>query len=212
MSDAPEPFNTTSIIIDRYKLRNPSHVPMLPAVFMAPVGKVAVAWGFFEAAFDRLLAALAAAEGLPDDDWRGFSFRRRRKVFTKLMGHALNDCPSVIRLAAEIANDSQGAYSKRNLVVHGQLSIGFSVEGGAQVVRLVCVGRANRQEVRGDFTVDELDDLFYEIAHLSGRVHALASAEVGQPPSSPETQKLRALLVGHPLHPTLPKPLCRPGS
>jgi hypothetical protein len=64
MSDTSEPFSISSIIIDRYKLRNPSLVPILPADFMPAIGKVAVAWGFFETAFERFLMALTKADDL----------------------------------------------------------------------------------------------------------------------------------------------------
>jgi hypothetical protein len=186
---------------------------MLPADFVPAIGKLAVAWGFFEDAFDRFLEMLATAEGVHEDKWRGLSFRRRRKLFSKLIACALGDCPSAIQLGAEIVRDSEPAYQNRNIVVHGRLSTGFTNHDGSPIVSLVCVGRANRKEVQSDFTADQLDDMFYDIAHLSGRLHLLETGNLPLPPSSPEIPRLLAFLsTNRQPDPKLPMPQTPPRS
>jgi hypothetical protein len=203
MTDAPvPPFQISSIIIDRWKLRNPSALLLIPAEFPAEIGKVTFAWSFFETAFEGGLEAFTAAHAIPEDKWRGWSFRRRRTLFRELLGKTFGDCPNVLAYGEEIATASEPLYLKRNLVVHGRLQFEFVSGPDGQLVKLACSGRQNRRLVRESFTKDELDDLFYEIAHLMGRLNCLLTGDIGLPPTSPETPKLRAFLeTNHPLGP-----------
>jgi hypothetical protein len=199
-----KPFEIPTIILDTWKLRNPSVVLLIPAIFPAEIGKITFAWSYFETAFEGALEALAAANGVSDDKWRGFNFRRRRTLFRELLNSTFGDCVEVVRFGESIARDSEPLYLKRNLVVHGKLQVDFINDGGVQSVKLACTGRQNRRTVREAYTADELDDLFYEIAHLMGRLNQLLTADIGLPATAPEALKLQAFLqANHPIGPAL---------
>lgn len=195
MVDESKPVSITSNIIDRFKLRHPSIVQLLPQDFFLPIANVTVAWGFFEAAFEQALAAMTMSNGIPDDDWRGFSFRRRRGLFDELLDATFPADPSVVALGRAVVRDSEPLYAKRNLVVHGRMAMEISVDNGAQIVRLQCVGRFKRKELRDAFTADQLDDLYYQIAHLHGRLAVMMDGNLGPPVTSPGTQTLQAFLT-----------------
>lgn len=174
---------------------------MIPAVFPAEIGKITFAWSFFETAFEGALEALGAANSVPEDKWRGWSFRRRRTMFWELLNKSFADCPTVLTCGETIATHGARLYLKRNLIVHGKLEMELINEGGVQLVKLRCTGRQNRRPVTESFTADQLDNLFYEIAHLMGHLNCLLTGDVGLP-TSPERQKLEAFLkTNHPFGP-----------
>jgi len=211
MANTPsERFEVPSIVLDTWKLRNPSFVPLLPAEFMPVTGRVAVMWGHFETIFEGLLIALAKAEGLAEADWRSANFRKKRALLRELWEtHLLPICPRVTQELDAIFPDIEPLYVRRNLAVHGQMSTAFDVEDGRGVARLICVGRHRGREIRESFSSDQLDDLFYAVAHLAGRLARIAQGNpLSVRPPSPEILFLRDFLeTKHPTYPNVAMPL-----
>jgi hypothetical protein len=214
MTDRPQeekqttPLSIAFNIIDRWKLKQPSCLPLLPPEFFPAIGKVATAWGMFETLFDNLLIALMKGGGSTDEKWRGLSFRKRRNLCRKKMHEVLSQCPKAIADVDAALTGSESLYPKRNLIVHGRMSTCFktSVKDGERIteISLECAGRYSGNEVREVFTADELDDLYYEIAHLCGLINSVSTASLGLPQASPEIQTLRDFLSNN--HPTYPNP------
>jgi len=210
MSDQPvaPPWSFSTDIIDTWKMKAPFTTLTLPPQFLPAIGRVATGWGFFETIFENLLIAFQKAHGVTDENWRGLNFRRRRTLFRERMNQVLTACPTAIRHLESVLDDIEPLYRKRNLAVHGRMSMHvrtFTHDGKPSgEVKLVCEGRYRGVEIREDFTLDELDDLYYEIGHLNGRLNAVGMGDLGLPPSSPETRTLRAFLSSN--HPTYPMP------
>jgi hypothetical protein len=196
----PERFEIPTLILDTWKMRNPSTVTLIPAEFPALIGRVAYSWGEFEVIFEAMLAALIKADGLGEAKRRDNTFKSRRRLFKELWAkHLADDCPLATQLLDTVFAEIDANYRRRNLAVHGRMMTEF---GGANIVRLVCIGRYSGQDVVERFTADELDDLFYEIIHLNGRLNYVATG-CPRMPTSPETQRLRAFLsTNHPTYPT----------
>ena len=213
MSDQPEgerptPPSIELNIIDTWKLKRPSCLPLLPPQFFPAIGKVAYAWGTFETLFENLLIAVMKASGNPNENWRRITFRKRRTLCQHKMREVLDQCPAAIADIDKALTGSESSYLKRNLVVHGKMGVRLhtSEQNGVQIAATIlqCTGRYNGQDLMQEFTVDDLDDLYYEIAHHSGLINAVCTADLGLPQSSPETQLLRDFLSNN--HPTYPNP------
>jgi hypothetical protein len=206
----PERFEVTSIIIDRFKLKQPSFIPLLPDEFFPAIGKVAVMWGHLETIFEGLLTALADAEGLKEADWRFLNFRKKRTKLRELWETHLSPlCPQITQHLDLLLGELDAPYQRRNLAVHGQMMIEFGAVDGKGVAKLVCTGRYNGKQLKESFTANDLDDLFYQIANLTGRLTLIAQ---GHPwkfsTSTPEKSFLQDFLSKH--HPTFPNPATLP--
>jgi hypothetical protein len=203
----PPSFEFHGISIDSWKTKSPSlFMAVVPPEFFTTIGLVATSWGQFETLFDNFLAGLVKAHAL-DDTWRKLKFRKRRKLFRDEMAKAFAAAPAIVSYIEPILDDTDSIYVRRNLVVHGHLSVEVSTEtidgksGGT--IRLLCVGRYRGREIRQSFMWGELDDLFYEIGHLNGRLHVLSTAQVPSLSSS-DRSLLQAFLSSN--HPTYPIP------
>ena len=101
-------------------------------------------------------------------------------------------------------------FPKRNLLAHGHLMTEITpaklTTSGKAEAKLIAIGRLNGREVQEKFTADELDDLYYELAHLLGKIVAVSTGhrrERGM--SSQDISLLRAFLAtNHPTFPNLP--------
>jgi hypothetical protein len=203
----PPSFEFHGIAIDSSKVKSPSLVMMaVPPEFFTTIGLVTTSWGQFETLFDSFLMALAKANAL-DDAWRNLNFRKRRKLFRDEMAKVFATAPDIISYIEAILDDTISIYVRRNLVVHGHLTVEVStktIAGNATgTIRLLCVGRYRGREIQRSLTWDELDDLFYEIAHLNGRLNVISTAQVPSLSSS-DRSLLQAFLSNN--HPTYPIP------
>lgn len=214
MSDNPsESRGVDFSIIDTHKLKRPFHILSLPPAYFSEIGKVATAWGTFDTIFEAFLVALLSAAG-PQAGWKGLTFRKKRILFTDRMKIALARCPTARAQLHSVLDDIEPLYKKRNLAVHGRMLTRIEVfdrdDGTKEVrTRLVCKGYYKGAEVQEVFTIDELDDLFYEIAHLNGRLNRVALGFPDHAPeASPEIQTLRDFLSNN--HPTYPNPATQP--
>lgn len=179
MSDPVQPNAIPLTIIDTYKIKQPFLIPLLPEVFQPLIGRILISWSVFEVMFDDFLGVLKDANNTTLTV-SGSSFRKRKQRFRQEMLVAFAEMPDVIRYCNNILEDSESPYMKRNLVAHGRLETSFrTIDDNGSLrseIRLHCRGQYRGKEIIREFSSDELDDVFYELGHLSGRLNAIKSS------------------------------------
>jgi hypothetical protein len=206
MSEPSEPTGVATNIIDTWKAKQPSVIMLLPDTFFPAIGHVVASWGHFETLFEDFLIALLKGNSRDAGHWHARPFRKRRQLFIEEARIAFEGFPLIVEYFEAIMRDSVAIYLKRNLVAHGRLSAQISPLKSE--TKLICVGNYKGQEVKETFNWDELDNLHYEIVHLSGRLQ-LAHQDASLP--SPDRSKLQAFLASnHPTYPNSQRPPPQP--
>jgi len=192
-------------IIDTHKLKSPSYLGLLPPEFYPLIGKVVTIWGIFETVFDSLLEALIKANGTSSKPM-ATSFRKRRSRFREEAALALADMPTILSWCNEMLDTTEKLYVKRNLVAHGHYIFESKHNrDGAPIVSIIVTGRLNGREIKDQFTPDQLDDLYYDLAHLCGKIVAVVTPRQERGMSSSDISKLQAFLSTNlPIPPNLP--------
>jgi hypothetical protein len=164
------------------------------------IGAVALHWGDFEIAMDKLLASFVAADADPNDigwDRRGFAVRKKLLVVKAAVHFPGLISDEIIRILKAAA-----AYHwQRNLVVHGH----FVAKADKGVVTTIAQGRVHKRDVAMAVTDEHLERMYHEISFLAGRLSDLTSADrkAGRSWLSwKDRSRLRAFVKKHP--PSLP--------
>jgi len=203
-----EPHSVAFSIIDTWKLKAPCMLPTLPPEFHTLIGRVATTWGVFEAMFENFLIALIKSRGVTNDNWRGLTFRKKRKLFNDEVDREFKTNPTIIAYITEMLDMIEPLYIKRNLAVHGRMQVRLenSLAGGKTV--LICAGRYKGNDIQQEFTPDQLDDLYYDVGHLLGFLNVISVAGPDRTFSSNDISRLQDFLANN--HPTYPNPAMLP--
>ena len=79
-------------------------------------------------------------------------------------------------------NDAATLYWKRNVIVHGKIVM--EMGGPAREIRLNATGRHKGETVTLRLLPDELEQIFYDIAHVDGRLTQFLSESPKIPDAS----------------------------
>jgi hypothetical protein len=161
-------------IIDTWKLKLPSVYLALPAEFINHVGGIVIAWGMFDKAFEDFLTAILAHTGSIYKGWQFFSFEQRRGIFETEFPLCFSNAPTVMTLLSALIADSYPLQIKRNVLVHGSITLQINPERPL----LIAIGEHKKQPVTETFTTDQIDDLYYAILHLAGRMAQFVRPEM----------------------------------
>jgi len=198
MSGAPEePKGFSFSIIDTWKLKLPSVYLALPPEFINHVGGVVIAWGMFDKAFEDFLTAVLAHTGNAYKGWQFFSFEQRRGIFETELPLCFAEAPTIMALLKDLIADSYPLQIKRNVLVHGTITLQINPERPL----LIATGKYKKQEITETFTSDQIDDFYYAIIHLAGRMAQFVRPDaVGFVPPLPSTEisLLQAVLSKNP--------------
>jgi hypothetical protein len=198
---------------DKKRAPTPFRAVPIPDIFCPWIGKIAVTWSFFENAFDNYIIALAKSNGGPPEiEWARQNFRKRNSLFRKLCRSVFADRPVLTERLCSISTDAKNVQWQRNFILHGKLrSTLRAVHKNPQLsdlrieATLFARSHHNRQDTTLSFDEKGLEDLFYKIAHVSGRLEEMATLDaepVGL--TSDEKSRLRDFLVAN--HPSLAIP------
>lgn len=128
-----------------------------------------IAWGIFDSAFVGLLTAMLRHAGTEAGykGWEHFSFDRRLALFNDELSACFSHAPDLMARLTALSADSEPLQIKRNVLVHGQIALQI---GPHEEPRLTAVGRHRGRQIIETFSTDQIDDLYYEIIHLAGRM------------------------------------------
>lgn len=197
MNDSSNSEAATSIaltIIDRQKLRLPSVYVALPPEFVSNLGGVIIAWGMFEQSFKSFLEAMIRKTGSIFSGWEYSSFERQHRIFNQELRTCFDGYPNIVEGLSRILDESLPLQIKRNVLTHGKLEINFN---NAQP-QIIARGRHKKLDFVDVFTTDSIDNFYYELIHLAGRMRMFVSPmglSFSPPLSSEEISALKDFLI-----------------
>ena len=159
------------------KLRRPSTFVTLPPEFLSYLGQIAVLWGMFETSFEELLEALLKANVYDEKRWQGFSFEQKVELFKRELKKLFWCYPRISLYISQIINDAKSLQAKRNLLLHGNLIIEIKTKDDVYQppdIAIVAVGRRKKQKIVERFTLEVIENLFFDLCHLGGRMAEFA--------------------------------------
>ncbi len=172
MVDQPETYRIKFITPNHSKLRRPSSFVVLPAEIVSYIGQITLIWGMFDNDFQEFLFAMMALTHSKDDAWTRFPFDRKDDLFRKKLSEIFRIRPAIHLLLLHILDEALALQIKRDLLVHGRIIVKTerSDENGESKVTLIATGRKKRRIVEEYFTEDDIESLYYDLAHLSGKM------------------------------------------
>lgn len=213
MADEPQnPLKQESITIamgstiDLRKVRSPYAMVPLPETFLPFLAQIALLWGMFENSFDEFFHAMQSANNTTSPDWRRSKFEQKKKAFQQEAVLLFQSYPAIAALLTAILVDASELQATRNLLLHGDIGVQFSVrtKDGKSVpdVTIFAAGVRKGQPVEGQFNGEKLEILFYDLAHLAGRMGTLKPGpnSVWPPLASTDRSFLQDFLAKH--HPS----------
>ncbi len=133
-------------------------------------------------ALDNLLSSLLRANGVSLPNWEILPFKKRRKLVSKESSKLFGLNNPIHKYLTSILCDSHDLHISRNLLVHGNVTL--KMQTGAIVdnkvtgkISYVVQGAYKKQIILREFSDNDAGDVFYSIAHLSGRLNALTKNE-----------------------------------
>jgi hypothetical protein len=160
--------------INLLKARGPLWLPPVEEDCLPFLGGIAISWGGYEQLFLKILIAAIEATN-STDKWTGISYDKRCDLLRKHMRIYFAAHPLVVLHFEGIVTDSFPLQFKRNLLVHGHLSFKAYTkwsEGEPQPrSAIVATGRHKGQYITQEFGRDELEDLYYALLNLAGRLN-----------------------------------------
>lgn len=179
--------SVVSMFIEADTVKYPFIYPPFPEHYLAPIGAIIVSWGSFEESFDELLRKCLTLNN--KNDHLRISFRARMAMFRREVTAALGDIDGMQQFIDMALTASDGIYWKRNVLAHGQLHFMAAITPKVPTTDddVLChIGGQARQDGRTfehNFTMQELKVLFYDIAHLHGKLRCVV--EPKSPISAP---------------------------
>ncbi len=190
----------------------PSSRPPIPWEFYPIIGQITAVWGSFEVRLDLVIGWLIKETGktLNHDPTR-LNFRKRKELCKDLILLRFGASPAIPKFLTDVLSDAADLHWRRNLIVHGAISMVCEFVNVAPPrlrFMLRAEGRHNGKNLSQDYSFDNLENLYYKIAHLHGRLDFVVGREVDNPLlSSQDRQTLREFAENNlPSLPTPPMP------
>lgn len=188
--------------LDPTKARLPMRFAPIPPELLPYLGQIALNWGGFETSFDRVLEAMIDHNKSASLEGRR-TFNERRKRFMKEARMAFAQHPVLHGYVLEILNDCASIQLDRNLLLHASIEVRVRItaspgDGIRHSVAIVATGQKANKPVVRTFDLEALEELYYAVAHLAGRMAELTEQEPAIPGlSSPDRSWLRTLLASY---------------
>ena len=196
-----EPMVLEMAPFDTRRIKKPSALFSAPTEFLISAGRVVLSWSGVEQSMDRLIARMLIVTGQSEPSWQRRNFKKRNRLFRDLVKIAFHENSFLESYALETMNDAATLYWKRNVIVHGKIIM--EMASSTRQIRLIATGIHNGKTVSIRVLPDELEQIFYDIAHVDGRLIQFLSENPKVPgASSLDIQFLRDFSRSS--HPTLP--------
>lgn len=181
-----KPYGLELGSFDPARIRRPSSPVLLPDNTARLIGQTVLTWGSFEFLFDDLLTAILAANNTEMvSEWqRKLNFRKRHALMKKEARKLFGRRVWLHWYLSRVLKDALPLHRDRNLLVHGRLSVRVEtgeVDDGELpgTAILCCAGTHRGKPIVREFSFDDIETLFYDMAHLAGRLKAfLANAAI----------------------------------
>lgn len=200
--------------IDPSKIIDPFDTFPIDDLFYRHTGMIALTWSRVESQLNSLILALQKSQNVPQIVEKT-SFKKRKELCKSLGELAFKIHPSIFNELFGILADAADLQWKRNFVLHGEIRNELEAVGEAKIKStLFATSTYNNSEITLSFSVNDLENLFYRIANVSGRLCRFSAIDSDIPGFSfEETNWLHSwIYTNHPSPTISPKPLFQPTS
>ena len=165
--------------LDTSRAQSPSAPLAIPDRFCAPIGRIVATWGQFEAQFIDFLEAMIEQNGTQSTQTPRF-FRKRVQRFRNEMKLCFAPLPGLLDYLESLLTDATDLQWQRNVVAHGVYTSLVHVKKAANSpsvfvdVKMEATGVQNGKPVTLTLDKEGLENLYYKIAHLAGRMQRVA--------------------------------------
>lgn len=203
-SHPPVPPGAISYTFNVDKLQLPFSFPPVPPTFFPLVGSIAIIWGDFELAVDELIVALLNATGIDEPRWRFKSFRERRRLLIRGVKQQFPVHNTIVEYYTRILDDASNIMWKRNALVHGKYVASIRNDRDGKFTHFITVnGTQNGKEIELSGTLDQIEDIYYEVGHINGRLREMLDTPAACSLPDAEKTVISAFLRDH--HPNPPQ-------
>lgn len=182
-----EPMVLELAPFDTRRIKKPSTLFSAPTEFLIHAGRVVLSWSGIEQSMDRLITRMLIVTDQSEPGWQRRNFRKRKKLFRDLVEIAFHQNLFLESYALETMNDAATLYWKRNVIVHGKIIM--EMAGSTREIRLIATGIHNGKTVSIRVLPDELEQIFYDIAHVDGRLTQFLSENPKIPGASSQDKQ-----------------------
>lgn len=164
--------------LDKSRAQSPSAPLAIPDRFCAPIGRIVATWGQFEAQFIDFLEAMIEQNRTDTKTRRNFS--KPVKRFRVEMKLCFAPLPGLLDYLESILTDATDLQWQRNVIAHGVYSSLVHVKRAANSpfvfvdVKMEATGTRKGKPVTLTLDKEGLENLYYKIAHLAGRMQSVA--------------------------------------
>jgi hypothetical protein len=150
----------------------------IPDELVTLIGRIAIGWGGFEQRMDAVIENVhASLAKTPPGNWRRWAFRRRKTLFKEITAEYTKIMfPNEVDVFNEIANRSGDLHWRRNIVVHGYVTVDGKLTkelGGSPITPVfVATGTHKGRDVRILLDMETLTKLQHDIYYLGGKLMA----------------------------------------
>jgi hypothetical protein len=142
-----------------------------PPVFLPAVAAVLVQWGSFETDHDLLLKLVHKYNNSSNAIDKGFS--RKRVLLKREAKIAFDRAPKLLELLTTWLGKANSLYKDRNILAHGKLGMEVKIKKDAHEftnsdhvkINIVADGESGGSLVTKVFSMQDLEDLYYNIAN-----------------------------------------------
>lgn len=198
------------MVLNHAKRKEPFSAPGMTEDFCATIGKIAITWAEVEYRLDKMIEALLHETGEVALGWERRNFKKRKELCKDLSKQAFAANPAIYSTLATILASAADLHWKRNFIMHGRLSIKVafvpqSPKSFLTKQEMSARSRHNGRDTTLYFSNESAEQLFVDIAHVSGRLLQLSTPEADVLGLAlPDKARLRDFLRAN--HPNLPKP------
>jgi hypothetical protein len=177
-----EPVVLEMAPLDTRRIKTPSALSSPPTEFLIPAGRVVLSWSGVEQSMDQLITRMLVITAQSEPGWQHRNFRKRKDLFRKLVKIAFDKRSFLKSYALGAMDDAATLYWKRNVLTHGKIIM--EMGGPTREIRLIATGTHNGKTVSIRMLPDELEQIFYDIAHIDGRLTQFLSESPKVPGAS----------------------------
>jgi hypothetical protein len=191
---------------DKSRVKEPFVSWPVPDEICDWIGKLIITWGLVELQVDELIRVFLKATGEPPPaGWDRMSFKRRKTLCNDLSKKVFAAKPNISAMLTSLLGEAVTLQKKRNFIAHGKLRATLTA-GPPPVVAIDCTLTAMLGPDSLSLNTSGLENLFYGLGHVAGKLHAIMKGDIDQMPllASDEKSHLRDFLRNNP--PTLSMP------
>ncbi|WP_152528060.1 hypothetical protein [Sphingobium lactosutens] len=169
-------INVPVPMVELAYLKSPFKSITLPPPFIEPVGNLILAWGMIEECVNNLIERLQKTTDLNvNERWKRENYSKRAQILRKALNKYLSLYPKSKSYLVDMMNVTSPINWKRNLLVHGQVSIGVMLKPDGNHYHYCGVaGVHNGKAVALKLSIHDIKVMYYDLGHVAAKFSDLS--------------------------------------